>query len=447
MNTDQLRTLLIHIYKSGRQEAEATINQVLAEFEAMRSTGKAAAESWRKVAEGLKGEVDIANLRRDEALIVLRDIDRNAREALGWDAPSSGNNAGGAPESVVALIKQRDDYRDNPKHIVETDDRRTVRQTVRLMQGLPITEPLTDTAEGVRQCFEAYHQIKAINQDHCRTIQQLRARNTEHTRREELLAQKVQAVVDEASKLSAEFTERGRTIERLQTRVERYRKRGNMLAEQSRRNKDDYTGACATIVKMYEAATGTKGQGPKAGVVEDMAAVRAEGDLAVSTLEKVVQSIKNRQAIIGRTDAPPYTLLRDVLKDIASIIDTGEPHYTVKKPVDPLADSCSAPSGWSTDVQWSPPPSPKKCKATTRSDFGNVFGCINDEGHADEHMTSTGYRWPAGARFTQEQIDYIASMIKRYVSEAKWDLSEEEWGRIRKMIHEAVSPADAAVRR
>ncbi len=155
MNTDQLCTLLIHIYKSGRQEAEATINQVLAEFEAMRSTGKAAAESWRKVAEGLKGEVDIANLRRDEALIVLRDIDRNAREALGWDAPSSGNNAGGAPESVVALIKQRDDYRDNPKHIVETDDRRTVRQTVRLMQGLPIMEPLTETAEGVRQCFEA----------------------------------------------------------------------------------------------------------------------------------------------------------------------------------------------------------------------------------------------------------------------------------------------------
>lgn len=43
--------------------------------------------------------------------------------------------------------------------------------------------------------------------------------------------------------------------------------------EEQKRN---YQGACVTIAKMYEAATGTNGCGPKRGVVEDLADLQAD---------------------------------------------------------------------------------------------------------------------------------------------------------------------------
>jgi hypothetical protein len=40
--------------------------------------------------------------------------------------------------------------------------------------------------------------------------------------------------------------------------------------------KENYGAACVTVVLMHEAATGRKGEGPRRGVIEDVADVRAE---------------------------------------------------------------------------------------------------------------------------------------------------------------------------
>lgn len=53
---------------------------------------------------------------------------------------------------------------------------------------------------------------------------------------------------------------------------------GETVEELLRDARRDYAGACQTVVLMHEAATGRKGEGPRRGVVEDCADVRAERD-------------------------------------------------------------------------------------------------------------------------------------------------------------------------
>ena len=53
------------------------------------------------------------------------------------------------------------------------------------------------------------------------------------------------------------------------------------------RLKEDYHNACKTVVQVHAAATGRPGEGPFLGVVEDVAAVRAERDALQAEVERL----------------------------------------------------------------------------------------------------------------------------------------------------------------
>lgn len=83
--------------------------------------------------------------------------------------------------------------------------------------------------------------------------------------------------------------------------------------EEQKRN---YQGACVTIAKMYEAATGTNGCGPKRGVVEDLADLQADHATLLQSIETIRDAVLNGRGPLAEMDVD-----NDVINAILAIID------------------------------------------------------------------------------------------------------------------------------
>lgn len=283
MNTIELEQKLQYIFGAGREEAERVMREVIEAFEEARD-GSGIGRQVRSIMMG-----GIVTDSADDAIAKLTPV----------------------AKMVHDVVLERNKLR-------------------------------RELDEGERQSLVA-NNANGIIADHSRTIQMLRNRCIEHTRREQELELKIRNVVDEASKIAEPFRLRGKKIDQLQKAVEMYRKRGNWLAEQARENREEYTGACKTIVQMYEAATGRKIglSGILSTPVNDMAKVRNEAGAVMRVLDRVVEKIDNRRRAYGRHDAPPATLLRDVLVDIKDIIDAERANHPATERLQGLAPRMS----------------------------------------------------------------------------------------------------------
>jgi hypothetical protein len=74
--------------------------------------------------------------------------------------------------------------------------------------------------------------------------------------------------------------------------------------DDAQRFKREHLGACETIARIYSAATGTVGEGPRRGVIEDVEDVRRRAELAdaaLAELEQPVVRAARRNAAVARS--------------------------------------------------------------------------------------------------------------------------------------------------
>ena len=131
------------------------------------------------------------------------------------------------------------------------------------------------------------------------------------------------AAWEQADKACRDLTEK--VIPNIRERAEKAEAERDALCAEVERLRADYGNACKAVVQAHAAATGRPGEGPFLGVIEDVAAVRAERDaLRAVAFERdtAEHEIMALRALLSAIRGDPQA--RHWHKDIDSTMARGE---------------------------------------------------------------------------------------------------------------------------